>query len=178
MTKVCCTCKIKKEFSEFNKLKCGKYGLQHRCRECQNKKNREYRKNNDLTEYYKKRNALESNKLAKKKWRQNNIEYYALYKKNNKDKINYINTKRRVQKKTSQLCKDKYKTEIQNLYNKAQKLKLQVDHIIPLLHNNVCGLHVPWNLQLLTPLENNIKNNSFDGTLDNESWRVNAKKVI
>jgi hypothetical protein len=36
-----------------------------------------------------------------------------------------------------------------------------VDHIIPLKHKLVCGLHIPQNLQLLQSTENKIKNNSF-----------------
>ena len=46
----------------------------------------------------------------------------------------------------------------------------ELDHIIPLNHPDVCGLHVPWNFQWLTREENSKKSNSFDGTMENNSW--------
>lgn len=41
-----------------------------------------------------------------------------------------------------------------------------VDHIIPLQHDEVCGLHVPWNLRVVTRAENAVKSNK----LPSEEW--------
>lgn len=65
---------------------------------------------------------------------------------------------------------------IQAIYLDAasQDTPHEVDHIIPLNHPNVCGLHVPWNLRALSLSDNRKKGNRFDGTMENESWRVGS----
>jgi hypothetical protein len=60
------------------------------------------------------------------------------------------------------------KDAIKEIYLEAQKLskttsvKHHVDHIIPLRHPLVCGLHVENNLQILTKDENIAKSNLFN----------------
>jgi hypothetical protein len=68
-------------------------------------------------------------------------------------------------KRTPQwLTKDHWK-QINNFYleaadrQKVTGIKYEVDHIEPLQGENVSGLHVPWNLQILTKSENCKKGN-------------------
>lgn len=58
--------------------------------------------------------------------------------------------------------------EIKSLYKQASRTtdskgnKLHVDHIVPLRGKMVSGLHVPWNLRLMTKRENFRKGPKFD----------------
>lgn len=60
------------------------------------------------------------------------------------------------------------RAEIRKVYARAAALGMTVDHIHPLRGANVCGLHVPWNLQLLSHSANASKSNKFPWSLDGE----------
>lgn len=53
---------------------------------------------------------------------------------------------------------------------------MQVDHIIPLNNEIVCGLHTVNNLQYLSVEDNSRKSNFVDGTANNEEWKILKKK--
>lgn len=59
--------------------------------------------------------------------------------------------------------------QIVAIYGQARKLtketgvRHEVDHLVPLRGKTVSGLHVPWNLRVVTRHENATKYNLFDG---------------
>jgi 5-methylcytosine-specific restriction endonuclease McrA len=67
----------------------------------------------------------------------------------------------------------KQKLEMRSIYQIAITMtkttgeKYVVDHIWPLRSDFVCGLHVPWNLRVITQAENLAKSNTLPG--DNEA---------
>jgi hypothetical protein len=75
--------------------------------------------------------------------------------------------KRRHRNATPSWVTKEQKLQIRQLYLEAQRLtkltgeRYVVDHIIPLINDAVCGLHVPWNLRVMTQEENLKKSNKL-----------------
>jgi hypothetical protein len=93
---------------------------------------------------------------------------HSAYKKENRDLCNAQWMKYHAKKlgaTPSWLTKEHHE-QIKEIYAHAKECgmltgdKYHVDHIVPLQGENVCGLHVPWNLQVLPSDINIAKSNS------------------
>lgn len=79
-----------------------------------------------------------------------------------------MSRKAQVKKATPSWLTEDQKKEISRLHWLTRDLevvtgeKYQVDHIVPLQGKEVCGLHVPWNLQILPSDINLSKGNRFE----------------
>jgi predicted RND superfamily exporter protein len=137
-------------------------------------------KNKDKIAKYQKAYFLVYKILNKNKLAQNRKEYYyansesnrlkiSIYRKMNRPKFNVRNALRRSAKlnRTPSWLTEADHTSIMNFYDEAKLreietgTKFHVDHIIPLQGDTVCGLHVPWNLQVITAYENLSKGNKL-----------------
>lgn len=106
-------------------------------------------------------------KAALDHYREKQREIKKTWGKNNLDKVNAKSNKRRAKKleRIPRWIKDVFLKEIEDYYKMAKELekifpwKQHVDHIVPMNGKNVSGLHVPWNLQILSQKANQEKGN-------------------
>ena len=96
-------------------------------------------------------------------------EHKNKWKSKNQSSVTAGTAKRRASKmkRTPPWLSKSQMLEIRHVYKSARLLSIQtgvahhVDHIIPLQGELVSGLHVPWNLQVLTAFDNASKGNTY-----------------
>ena len=144
--------------------------------------------NQTRAEYFRQYNESEAGQAAKRKYYEANRElviaranarpvedrkkHREKYKKQNPDLYKAFNSvrKRRHKNATPLWVTKEQKLAMRQLYLEAMRLtkitgeRYVVDHIIPLINPNVCGLHVPWNLRVITQEQNLRKSNKLIDT--------------
>lgn len=173
MSKVCNKCFTPRELIDFYKDKNFKDGHRTICKFCDVERRIIFAKANpDKTAKNKKKYAnthvdklkINKEKLGKEYFSKKRKEYFE----RNKDKCNALTANYRAKRKnaTLNLSKDQ-NILIGEFYKESVKLSKetgiphQVDHIVPLRGATVSGLHVPWNLQVITKEENIKKGNKY-----------------
>lgn len=188
VTKECSKCRCFLPAAEFTKAKWLEGGLRSDCKKCrkiksQNLNLRDFARSMGLTRYTGKvcrrcggcerrtgngaciRCLYEARKRDKEGQRARRQRYY----RDHYDRV-IANVKSRKHAKIRRvppwLTAD-HKRQIEAIYREAQHLtkisgvQMHVDHIVPLQGKTVSGLHVPWNLQILSKDENLTKNNKW-----------------
>jgi hypothetical protein len=175
--KSCASCKIEMlTEGNFVKLKTRYHSWCNDCRKLKKKewdsKNVEYVRAKAMEWHYANYDKCKEKKaIVIKNWRKNNIEKCREYAKkcyqNNKEKSFAKSALYRANKRNAapKWLDKNMQEQIANLFKIAKEMsrktgiKYEVDHIIPLQGVNVSGLHVPWNLQVITQFENRSKHN-------------------
>jgi len=141
---------------QANKTARKRYAEDSDWREKQYIKSRDYAIKRKLADPEFKDRAIKSANVATLKRLKEDPEFYAKRLSNNR--------LRNSRMKQAQPCWVDAKN-IASVYQEAKELSkligewYHVDHIIPLRHPDVCGLHVPCNLQILPAIENQRKTN-------------------
>lgn len=174
-SKQCKQCGETKALEGFTPQKKGYLGRTARCKVClalngkesrsdrtreveRNSKRRNY--NSEKETEYKRKQYWENPDKFRKRSREFYYKKPEVYKENAR-----LRDKRRKEATPPWLTKDQKQT-ILRIYWWSKELSkgsttYNVDHIVPLQGEEICGLHVPWNLQILTETENKSKGNSY-----------------
>lgn len=170
-------CGETKQLDAFAKNRRMKDGLSVRCRVCNAATSKAWRLANP--ERYKEnierwKNARPGYVEEKnRRWYEANAEYAKAqarqWAKDNPEKTAVRNAKRRAREAAQTIpLTQEQQDAIKHLYAFAKYLSKKfgtsyhVDHIKPLVGKNSCGLHVPWNLQILHASANLSKHNKED----------------
>ena len=153
MTKICSRCEDDKPIEDFHKGN-SLFGLKSQCILCC-KRHYDPNKAREARRAHQQRNREDYRRRSK--------EYDLAHKSERAARENF----RRAQKisATPKWLTKVQKDEMVQLYKLREQLSLEkgiiyhVDHIIPLINKDICGLHVPWNLQVIPAIDNLKKSN-------------------
>jgi hypothetical protein len=169
--------KTREKHSEKNRLRVKKYQKENQ-EKIQEYRKEHYLKNKETLrekiKIYRRKNSEKISATRKKyvsKNKERVLEISRNWARKNPEKIRgYWNKRQEYIKRATPKWADN--SEIEKIYVESSRLtrltgiRHHVDHIIPLTHPLVCGLHIPDNLQILTASENCKKHNRFNNRGD------------
>jgi hypothetical protein len=155
-TKGACLDCLKNEWEEGNKKRAAYFRQYGQSDAGQAAKKRYYETNKEAVKEKAKARAKEDKQQYRKKWASENLIAVRA-----KTKVR----RRKHRAATPRWLTKTQVTQMRDIYERAiaitrlTGIKHVVDHIIPLVHPDICGLHVPWNLRILTQDANAAKSN-------------------
>lgn len=176
---LCLGCKVEKSLDQFYKKRDRARGYQSYCKVCAKERTNQHRKDNVEFIREKQRSYYKANSekrvasvlSARQRHREKFAQYQKQYAIANPEKTRTWDAVKRANrlKRVPVWLTQEQKEAIEVFYWLARDLEVvsgqpyHVDHIVPLSGKNVCGLHVPWNLQILPKDLNMAKSNKFEG---------------
>jgi hypothetical protein len=154
---VCLDC-LKVEWTKGNETRAEYFKQYNRRENVKDKKNEWYEANKEHVMNAAKTRPIEVKREYQKAWKERNTTWV---------RADTKARRRKHREATPKWLTKKEKAEIRQLYqiaiimSKTTGEQYVVDHIVPLRGNDVCGLHVPWNLRVITQEENLKKSNKF-----------------
>lgn len=154
MKKICKKCETEKELTEFVKHAKSPGGYRALCKVCKRLESKtHYAANGRKRQPYDSEFEAKYYQENRERIRQTQREYY----RNNKHVFKEACMARKAGlKRATPPWADR--DALRSIYKNCPK-GMHVDHIHPLNGKESCGLHVPWNLQYLTPEQNMKKSN-------------------
>jgi len=160
-TKGSCVDCLKVEWVKGNETRAEYFKQYNKQEEVKDRKNEWYLKNKDQVIAAANTRPIEVKREYQKAWKERNITWV---------RADTKARRRKHREATPKWLTKKEKSEIRELYkiaitmSKTTGEQYVVDHIVPLRGEGVCGLHVPWNLRVITQEENLKKSNKFVDT--------------
>lgn len=155
-TKGACVECLRLEWKEGNEKRAEYFAERNRNDEVKKKKHEWYLQNKETVIARAKTQTAEKKREYQNAWKRNNIVWV---------RADTKSRRRKHRDATPPWVTREQKSEMRSLYqiaitmSKTTGEQYVVDHIYPLRSDTVCGLHVPWNLRVITQKENLLKSN-------------------